>query len=260
MPPSIVFHDAVPNNGLAHEGLPNHHEGVARVCDELIALGCAVPVGRAGSSLWLQKTAELPWSYLLGTSGQHIVIDTSTIPALSHLKRREDFVQLLPYGATGIELGIAEGILSERLLTNPTVGFLYGVDMYAGDRGHDVAQYKRALARMEQFRGRYSLLHLRFDHALELFPDETFDFVYVDGYAHTGEEDGATFRDWWPKLKPGGLFAGDDYDPAWPDVVRNVETFLRERSLTGYAIMSTEKDTPYCKYPTWFTFKPTKQS
>lgn len=256
VPAGIVFHDAVPNDGLAYAGRSNHHDGVTQVCDELVALGCAVPVARAGSSLWLRKTAELPWSYLAGTSEQHTVIDTSGIAALSHLKRREDIAHLLPEGATGIELGIAEGTLSERLLSHPSIGFLYGVDMYAGDRGHDVEQYMRALSRMEKFRGRYSLLHLRFDQALHLFPDETFDFVYVDGYAHTGEEDGTTFRDWWPKLKPGGLFAGDDYDAAWPHVVRHVDSFLRDRGLTGYVITSREKDTPYCKYPTWFTFKP----
>ncbi|MEZ5958979.1 MAG: class I SAM-dependent methyltransferase [Hyphomonadaceae bacterium] len=55
-----VFHDAVPNDGLQHEGKLNHHEGVKRVCEELIAHGCAVSVASAGSSLWLEKRAELP--------------------------------------------------------------------------------------------------------------------------------------------------------------------------------------------------------
>lgn len=55
-----VFHDAVPNDGLKHEGKLNHHEGVRRVCDELVAHGCAATVASAGSSLWLEKNAELP--------------------------------------------------------------------------------------------------------------------------------------------------------------------------------------------------------
>lgn len=58
-----VFHDAVPNDGLSYEGKLNHHEGVRRVCDELIAHGCAVSVASAGSSLWLEKRAELPEGY-----------------------------------------------------------------------------------------------------------------------------------------------------------------------------------------------------
>lgn len=96
---------------------------------------------------------------------------------------------------------------------------------------------------------------MRFEEAVDLFPDEYFDFVYVDGYAHTGEEGGSTFEHWWPKLKPGGVFAGDDYDPAWPEVVREVGNFLTARGLTGYIIPNVEKDVAFCKYPTWFTFK-----
>lgn len=57
---SIVFHDAVPNDGLSYANQPNHHEGVKLVCEELVAAGCAKKVGSAGSSLWLEKIADLP--------------------------------------------------------------------------------------------------------------------------------------------------------------------------------------------------------
>lgn len=255
-PAGVVFHDAVPNDGLAHVGKLNHHEGVSRVCDELVALGCAERVDSAGSSLWLYKIAEIPEAYLRSEAEPSIVLETSEVSAYAHLKRREDIALLLPENAVGIELGIAEGVLSERLLKHENIGFLYGVDMYAGDRGHDVEQYKRALRRMAPFQGRYSLLHMRFDQALDLFADESLDFIYVDGYAHTGEEGGATFHDWWPKLKPGGLIAGDDYALAWPDVIANVDNFLKKYELKGYVIPFVEKDTLYCKYPTWFAWKP----
>jgi hypothetical protein len=185
-----------------------------------------------------------------------MLLPTSEIPQFAHLRQRDDVVGLLAPGATGIELGVAEAEFAYRVLSKSSIGFLYGVDMYAGDRGHDIDQYKRALRRLAPFQGRSTLLHMRFDEALDLFPDETFDFIYVDGYAHTGEEDGSTFSDWWPKLKSGGIFAGDDYDPAWPEVVTNVDAFLAEKNLNGYVIPFVEKDVAYCKYPTWFTFKP----
>jgi hypothetical protein len=47
----------------------------------------------------------------------------------------------------------------------------------------------------------YVLLRMSFDEAAELFDDEFFDFIYFDGYAHTGEEGGKTFSDWYQKLK-----------------------------------------------------------
>ncbi|HYD84363.1 MAG TPA: class I SAM-dependent methyltransferase [Opitutus sp.] len=184
------------------------------------------------------------------------MIDTSQTLQYAHLKKRDDVALLLPSGSIGIELGVAEGELASRLLKAPMLRFLYGVDAYAGDRGHDIDQYKRVLRRLDCYRHRYSLLQMRFDQALDLFDDASFDFIYVDGYAHTGEEGGATFREWWPKLKPGGVFAGDDYDPAWPDVVRHVDAFLADQQLTGFVIPYVESETPYCKYPTWFTLKP----
>jgi hypothetical protein len=113
-----------------------------------------------------------------------------------HLRRRDDVIDLVPRGGIGIELGVAEGVLSERLLQRQPLPHLHSVDMYAGDRGHDNEQYKRALRRLAPYRHRNTVLKLRFDEALDLFPDAYFDFIYVDGYAHTGEESGATFDDW----------------------------------------------------------------
>lgn len=57
---SVVFHDAVPNDGLSHVNQPNHHEGVRLVCEELVAARCAKKLKSAGSSLWLEKIADLP--------------------------------------------------------------------------------------------------------------------------------------------------------------------------------------------------------
>ncbi len=98
-------------------------------------------------------------------------------------------------------------------------------------RGHDVHQYKKAVGRLNPFKTRNSILRMRFDEALDLFPNGSCDFIYVDGYAHTGEEEGRTFRDWFPKLKSGGIFAGDDYSPEWPLVVREVDKFVAENNL-----------------------------
>lgn len=59
-PALAVYHDAVPNEGLAHMDQINHCEGVTRCCQELVESGCARVVERAGSSLMLEKIGELP--------------------------------------------------------------------------------------------------------------------------------------------------------------------------------------------------------
>lgn len=145
-------------------------------------------------------------------------------------ERRIDIVKLLKPGWIGVELGVARGEFSEALLANSDLGFLYSIDMWAGDRGHDVRQYCEAIARLDKVRTRNAVLKLRFDEALPLFPDSHFDFIYIDGYAHTGEEQGQTLQNWWPKLKLGGLFAGDDYSPNWPAVMDVVDAFLEKKS------------------------------
>jgi len=169
--------------------------------------------------------------------------------------RRCDVAQLFPQGATGVELGVAAGEFSERLLKYPHIGYLYSIDMWAGDRGHGVEQYRDAIARLHPYRDRNATLRMRFDEALPLFPDESFDFLYVDGYAHDGELDGQTFREWLPKLKRGGVIAGDDYAPEWPLVVAAVDRFCAENGLELHVI-DCHEDTWNSMYPTWFAMKP----
>ncbi len=169
--------------------------------------------------------------------------------------RRDDIAEILAPGGIGVELGVAEGGYSERLLKRSALDHLYSIDMWAGDRGHDTEEYKTAIRRLDPFRARSTILRMRFDEALTLFPDEYFNFVYVDGYAHTGEEQGQTFRDWFPKLKPGGIFAGDDYSPDWPLVVEEVDKFIAANGLKLYVIDCQKEPDRFSQFPTWFALK-----
>jgi hypothetical protein len=60
-------------------------------------------------------------------------------------------------------------------------------------------------------------------HAVNLFPDEYFDFVYVDAI-HTLESSLSDMVAWWPKVKKGGWLCGHDYD-TW-GVKEAVNSFL----------------------------------
>lgn len=107
---------------------------------------------------------------------------------LATFSRRDDIALLLEPGGVGVELGVAEGRMSDKILRRSELSFLYSIDWWSGDRGHDVEEYKTALRILDPHRARNSTLRLSFAEALDLFPDDHFDFVYVDGYAHTGEE------------------------------------------------------------------------
>lgn len=172
------------------------------------------------------------------------------------LKQRYDVSLLAPPGGLGIELGVAEGVFSEQVLRRSGLSFLYSVDMYAGDRGHNDDEYRRALTRLMPHRSRNTILRMRFDEAVKLFQDNTFDFIYVDGYAHTGQESGRTLEEWWPKLKPGGVFAGDDYTEVWPHTKAAVDQFVARHRLHMEVISAEHADGPWSEHPTWWCIKP----
>src|SRR6185437_6750522 len=80
----------------------------------------------------------------------------------------------------GIELGVASGSFAKRLLDTNRFKLLFGVDVY-GDT-HDTQEYKHALHTIG-INAPHKLLRLTFDDALCLFPNNYFDFIYIDGFA-----------------------------------------------------------------------------
>lgn len=167
---------------------------------------------------------------------------------------RHDVLRLLDdrTGLVGVELGVAAGEYSRRMVASGRFQTFFGVDMYADT--HDVAQYKQALRHVGLF-GPYKLLRMTFDEAYDLFPDESLDFVYIDGYAHTGQEGGETIWKWARKVRVGGLIAGDDYHGDWPLVVEAVDTFATEAGFDLVQTTVIETATSYSGYPSWAMLK-----
>lgn len=148
----------------------------------------------------------------------------------------------------GCELGVAEGKFSEEILLYSNIKYLYSIDMWAGDRGHDNIEYMKAQNRLSPYKEKNTILKYKFDKAIKLFDDNYFDFIYIDGYAHTGQDNGKTLNDWWPKLKSGGIFAGHDYDQAWPKTIDRVNEFISINNLLLHIIY----DKPF---NSWYTIK-----
>ena len=152
----------------------------------------------------------------------------------------------------GIELGVATGVFSKRMIATNKFKRFYGVDSYSGV--HDDDEYKNTLKNVGFHNPVYSLLRLEFENVIDLFEDEYFDFIYVDGFAHTGEEGGKSLIDWYKKLKVGGIMSGDDYHDDWPLVKWAVNDFAfqlnAEINITG-----GKEDADYSKYPTWYIQK-----
>lgn len=169
--------------------------------------------------------------------------------------KRCDILDNAVENPVGVELGVAEGVFSEMVLANKEVGHWFSIDAWAGDRGHDTAQYKTALRKLLPYADRNTVLRMRFADALDLFPDEFFDFIYVDGYAHTGQDNGHHLESWWPKLKVGGVFAGDDYDKRWHKNMKVVDKFLKKKRHELRIHDFDENKSGWSASPSWFTIK-----
>lgn len=67
--------------------------------------------------------------------------------------------------------------------------------------------------------------------ASKQFEDGSLDVVFIDGsheYAHVKQD----IKLWLPKVKPGGLIAGDDYG-SWPGVTKAVDELLPDAESKG---------------------------
>jgi predicted O-methyltransferase YrrM len=84
--------------------------------------------------------------------------------------------------------------------------------------------------------------------AARMFADGFFDLVFVDG-DHTYAGATADLAAWWPKLRPGGIFCGDDY--LWAEVKQAVDEFA-----AGGGRTLTFASKPGTSYPIWVIEKP----
>lgn len=175
---------------------------------------------------------------------------------------RENLVQLLPEGGVGVEIGVAEGNFAEVLLAR--AGRLHLIDPW--ERQSDPA-YLADPSNVDQAEAdhRYATARTRFasaseagrvvihraysDDVVQQFPDQSLDWVYVDG-AHHFEACLADLRNYLPKIKPDGLLLGHDYASHSAarsmgfDVVEAVNQFVREEDVEMIVLT-------YEPYPTY---------
>ena len=163
---------------------------------------------------------------------------------------RNELIKAIKKDGIGVELGVFRGDFSALILRDSGLSTLHSVDRWAGDRGHDDKEYEIAKLKLDKFKNRSVLRRQTFDQALSDFKKDglEFDFIYLDGYAHEGQGSEHHFFDWFEMVKSGGLFAGHDYDKAFPVQIANVDNFFE--AIDQPFFLSSEK-----VYPSWFTFK-----
>ena len=162
-------------------------------------------------------------------------------------KNRYEWVNLLNQdNLIGIELGVATGIFSKKMVQTGKFKAFFGVDKYSDH--HDLNQYKDAIKNVGLLEN-YKLIKLTFEEAHDLFEDEFFDFIYIDGYAHNGQLGGQTICKWINKVKIGGLICGDDYHEKFPLTVDAVN-YIKKQTQLDLLITDIGAESDH-KFPSW---------
>jgi FkbM family methyltransferase len=182
--------------------------------------------------------------------------------------------ELYPEGK-GVEIGVLRGDYSKIILERWHKGELFLIDTwrhighYIDMNGRDDQYHYDCLIEtcknIKPWENRAHIIRMDSVKSADMFPDEYFDFIYIDA-DHSYEGVTKDIVAWWPKIKKGGLFCGDDYIPDDGDIwltgqgdpiyagkfgVRKaVNEFVKDKNLVLYE--TTEE--PYWRQ--WYTFKP----
>jgi len=124
------------------------------------------------------------------------------------MRSRVDFGRMLNrlgLTGTGVEMGVFNGEFARQILDTWEGRKLIGVDTWPPE---GLAESVRA--RMQIYGQRWEGWHTESLKAAEKVADNSLDFVYIDA-DHTYQAARRDLGLWWPKVKPGGVFAGHDY-------------------------------------------------
>ena len=163
------------------------------------------------------------------------------------------YIQKLGNNLIGCELGVCRaGNLKFMLDALPNVSKCYAIDSWQPyddwnrpiyqaevDSWKDVA-YKL----MAPYGDRIHVIEKSSTEAAKDIPDASLDYIFIDG-DHSYEAVLQDCHTYWPKIKPGGIFAG--HDRQLPDVVRAVTAFRVSLGISNYV--------RFVDYQVWFWYK-----
>ena len=158
---------------------------------------------------------------------------------------RDDVIALLQRfcaAGRGVEVGTFNGTFAGEILERTSVADLICVDPYRSYEGFNdsintmdlQAIFEQAQRFLSGHPNRVRFIREFSQGAAVTIPDNSLDFVYVDGN-HQSAFVTIDLNAWWSKLRPGGLMMGDDAVDQ-DDTTRNAEgdvKFVHKRSDDG---------------------------
>lgn len=145
----------------------------------------------------------------------------------------------------GVEIGVNTGKHALNVLKVLSIKHLYLIDPYIETALYgDPAFRKRiALNNLKCFKDKISFLFLKSEDAINFIPDNV-DFVYIDG-DHNYNVVKKDIKLYYPKVKDGGVFGGEDFSPRNIGISKAVIEFVEKHNIR----LLSSKDTDWwvCK-------------
>jgi len=167
---------------------------------------------------------------------EHFYQDISGFMSHKNTVMLDLVIDQFPAGGTWVELGSWTGRSAAycvvELINRDKLGEFYCVDTWKGEAAiaYDTAivQDLRKIFRqnVKPILKQLKMLSMISWNAAKKFEDDSVDFCYVDA-GHSYEAVTNDLNAWWPKLRPGSMFGGDDYTKGYPGVQQAVWDFFR---------------------------------
>lgn len=94
------------------------------------------------------------------------------------------------------------------------------------------AMYEACIENLRPVRNQVNLIKGESLDIVSNYEDNSLDFVFIDA-SHDYDSVMADLEAWYPKVKNGGLFAGDDYMQNWPGVIKAVDEFSNKHGVVA---------------------------
>lgn len=187
---------------------------------------CRDPYDHLGPAEWVDKQIEY------GSQEQH-VSGRGLVPFINQLQGK----------LIGCEIGVCHGYTTEYFLKNiPNIGMIYAVDHYPSFVDWDGTRLtperqeetkRRCKDRLSVYSG-VEHIYDTSSNFVKTLKDGELDFVFVDG-DHSYEATLEDIRNYWPKVKTGGIFAGHDINLTSVD--RAVKDFFKDITNTEIKVV-----------------------
>jgi len=137
------------------------------------------------------------------------------------------------------EIGVFMGSMSSQIIIQSNPKMLHLIDPWIWRPGwikHGLKNQEAVDKLYENIRAKFSKKKVKVhrglsEHVVSEFSNEYFDWVYIDGrHSYDGVLQDLTL--YYPKVKPGGLIVGDDYNIKMTDrVKRAVKEFTSSKNI-----------------------------